>query len=1263
MANKEYQMLFRLGAKLGENFNGTFSSAQKVLQTTQKEIQSLNKLQSDVNAYQRQQQSIEKTNERLELYKRQLERVQQEISAAGAKTADQANREDELKLRIKNTTETIELKNRRLAEMGSALSQAGVNVNDLTAESQRLGTQMSELRQQEERAAAEAANFGNSGATAFEAVGSALVSAGIAAGLGKIKDAYNECVGVAMEFGGTMSTVEALSGANVREMAELSQTAKDLGANTVYTANQSAQAMTYMGMAGWDAQQMISGMDGVLNLAAAGGENLATTSDIVTDNLTAFGLKAYDTAHFADVLAAAATNSNTSVGIMGETFSGSASIAGALGYTIEDVSMAIGLMANAGVKGSVAGTALKNTFNGLLNGATLTAAAFGEVEYTAINADGTMKSFGDTCNELRGYFSQMTEAERVQNAMVLAGQRGYNGLLAILNATDEDYQKLSDSINNCAGSAQRMANIKLDNLQGDVTLLNSVADGLKMTIGGMYDKELRQLAQLGTKILGGINEFCEKNPAVVKALMAVVTEIGLVVGAYSAYNLVKKAKNTYDTIGAALQAKNAAAAAANAAATGAEAAATAGAATAQTGLNLAMLKSPIFIITGAVAALTAGLIAYREATKKADFETRELNSATDEQNRKLGELHAQYNEACNKYGDMSDEALSLKYDLDEVTDSINKQNFTIGDLYDKIDSLHSSTDNLMSSLGDGTDEIDSNYRSARTLAAKLKDLASESENTAGAQAKIEPIIKRLNEMYPTLGLTVDNVKSKLGDLDDTINKAYNTTGLKAKAENAQEYYDQLITQQAELEQAVREAQTAYDAAAKNYNRTYDSKNWLTLGLDAVAGAFGSSEMEDAENALDETSEKYRTVQQDLARVTEQIAQQEKILESYGGVVDGTSDITVTAYDAMSFAVEEYTESAQALIQSYNDAYQAAYDSLSGQYALWDEAAEIAEMDAEDINDALTSQAEYWATYNGNLDKLAGKYDEIEGLRELVASFADGSTDSVNAIAGLTADDVSDDDLKAIVENWKKVQEEQKKTAGSLAETKTDFQNQLDELVYGTENSVSSMINNMNLSDEARTAADDTIKAYADGMLSGLGSVEDAATLVKNAARNALGVAESADDTSDGTNVTANVGGSGGASASSAVANAELFAGPDLFFSGGIAAGFRVAETGNYAGYAVGTYNAASGLALVGENGPELVNFNGGEQVLTAEKTNAILSRSSSGGGGNTITIAPVFQISGNMDSDTLRQCADQLVEMVKDALREEGIDERRGAYV
>ncbi len=416
-AQKEYSILFALGAKLNQTFSGSFSKAQQVLKETQNKISELNKTQRDVTSYQKQQESLNKTSERLATYQKQLDNVQKEMAESGKFSSELANKEEALKLRISETEQAMQYKNQKLQEMAQKLNDAGVDTSKLTEEIERLNSELKDAQEQEEQTAEEAKNAGNSGVNAINSVSSALAAAGITAALSKIADGYKECVAASMEFGYTMSTVEALSGANASEMKELTATAKELGASTAYTANQSGLAMTFMGMAGWDAGQMIAGMDGMLNLAAASGEDLASVSDIVTDNLTAFGLKASDTAHFADVLAAAATSSNTSVGLMGETFKGSAAVAGALGYSIEDVAIAVGEMANAGIKGSLGNTTLKNIFNGLLSGATLTAAAFGEVEISAVNADGTMKAFSESVDELRDYFNQMTEAEKVNNAM------------------------------------------------------------------------------------------------------------------------------------------------------------------------------------------------------------------------------------------------------------------------------------------------------------------------------------------------------------------------------------------------------------------------------------------------------------------------------------------------------------------------------------------------------------------------------------------------------------------------------------------------------------------------------------------------------------------------------------------------------------------------------------------------------------------------------------------------------------------------------
>ena len=337
----------------------------------------------------------------------------------------------------------------------------------------------------------------STGRVAFEAVAAAATVAATA-----VAAVTTASIAVGASFEAQMSSVQAISGASGTDMEKLSSLAKELGASTKYTATEVGQAMEYMAMAGWKTNDMLSGMSGVLSLASASGEDLATTSDIVTDAMTAFGLGADQVEHFADVLAATATNSNTTVSMMGETFTYAASIAGALGYSIEDVSVAIGLMANSGIKESQAGTALRKILTETAGGAEVTSEALGEYVIKTQNADGSMRELGETIADLRYAFSQMTEAEKAANAESIAGKTGMSGLLAIVNAGEADYQKLTGAIYECRGAAEEMANIKIDNLSGDVTIMKSALEGLGIQIYEDINDPLRTGVQWFTELIG-----------------------------------------------------------------------------------------------------------------------------------------------------------------------------------------------------------------------------------------------------------------------------------------------------------------------------------------------------------------------------------------------------------------------------------------------------------------------------------------------------------------------------------------------------------------------------------------------------------------------------------------------------------------------------------------------------------------------------------------------------------------------------------------
>lgn len=298
------------------------------------------------------------------------------------------------------------------------------------------------------------------------------------------------------DFEAAMSQVKAVSGATGSEFDKLTAKAKEMGATTKFTAKESAEAFNYMAMAGWNAEQMTDGISGILNLAAASGEDLATTSDIVTDALTAFGLKASDATHFSDVLAQASSSANTDVGMMGETFKYVASMAGSLSYSIEDVALMTGLMANSGIKSTQAGTSLNAVLTRLAtnsNGAADAIAALGVNFYDSTD---NARPLATVMDELREATEGMNQEQKSNLTNTVAGMEAQKGLLAILNASQEDYDKLAESINHADGAAEKMSKIKLDNLKGDITYFQSAVDGLKISLGKRLSNSwLRDIVQ------------------------------------------------------------------------------------------------------------------------------------------------------------------------------------------------------------------------------------------------------------------------------------------------------------------------------------------------------------------------------------------------------------------------------------------------------------------------------------------------------------------------------------------------------------------------------------------------------------------------------------------------------------------------------------------------------------------------------------------------------------------------------------------------
>ena len=330
-----------------------------------------------------------------------------------------------------------------------------------------------------------------------------------------------------------MSQVAAVSGATGKDFDALRNKAREMGAKTKFSATEAAEAMNYMAMAGWKTEDMLDGIEGVMNLAAASGEDLAATSDIVTDALTAFGLSAKDSGHFADILAAASSNANTNVSMMGETFKYCAPIAGALGFSAEDTAEAIGLMANAGIKSSQAGTALRTIMNNLAGDVKISGKAIGDVTIATTNADSSMRDLSDILADCRSAFGNLTESEKAQAAESLVGKNAMSGFLALMNAGEDDIAKLSSAIDNCDGSAEKMAMTMQDNLAGQLTILKSQLQELAISFGDILMPAIRSIVsklQGFVDKLNGMDEGTKRTIVTIALLVASIGPLLVIIG-------------------------------------------------------------------------------------------------------------------------------------------------------------------------------------------------------------------------------------------------------------------------------------------------------------------------------------------------------------------------------------------------------------------------------------------------------------------------------------------------------------------------------------------------------------------------------------------------------------------------------------------------------------------------------------------------------------------------------------------------------------
>lgn len=1149
-SGKQYEMLFKLNAQANSGFKGTFSQAQAEFARLGNEIQGLNRVQSDISAYQKQSAAIDSTKAKIENLTKQHELLSQQIQNTIGDTSGLEMEQLKLEQRMASAQGALERQEGKLSATSQRLEEAGVNTADLAGESARLTTRIGELSKEQEQAAQSAQEYGDSAANAFQAAGEALAAAGLVAGMKQLGEAYAGTVRAAGEFGATMSNAEALSGASRQEMALLSAQAKELGATTKFTANESGEAMGYMGMAGWNAQQMLSGMPGVLDLAAASGENLAGVADIVTDSLTGFGMSAADTGRFVDVLAAASSKSNTNVSMLGESFKYVAPLAGTLGYEAEDTAVMLGLMANSGIKASQAGTTLRTAITNLVSPTKDQAAEMERLKISLTDANGQMLPMLDVADLLRDRFSGMSEAEQSAAASALFGKEAMSGMLAVINASEADYNNLTQSIQNSAGAAERMASIKLDNLAGDLTLLQSAADGLSLTIGEEFMPQARGLVQAGTGVITFVNQLIDSHPVLTKVILGTAGAVGVLTTGIVAFNAAKKAAAA---------------------------------------INLASMFAgpvgPVLALVGGLTAATVGLVSWFEAANEGIPKVDELTQAAQEAAEAMEQVSVDFDQSRVNIAATADVAGMYIDRLDELGAKTSLTSAESTEYRNILQLLCETVPDLAESIDLTTDSIEGGTEALRAQTGAW-------QKNAEAQAYQEAYSNLMSEYNEVL---VEAAENSLR-LTEAQNK------LRAMEEERTDILRQMQEMEADpsLYDGAKYAQLEQRILALN-NETMDAEK--------VVGAYQEA-VDKSNAAADEARAATEGYAQAMAELTGES-------NSAAGAVD---DITASVLAMSDSLVNEATVgiieagaamalSVGILSQEYSEAYSAAYDSISGQMGLFEAMSVEVETSVGNMIAALESQAAYMTEYSANLQKAAEM-----GLSEgLIAQLSDGSTESAAYLQEIVNNGQGKiDELNAA---FAKVQEGKEEFSSTVAEMQTDLESSMDEAAQ----TVDSAVREMDMYREAGLSARSTMQGFIDG---------------------ANGMAESVQ---------------------AAYRNVAL--GAMAALQGAMGVGLSVTR-----GYASGTTRAEPGFAMVGESGPELVFFGGGEQVVNARETAAmqrqpVMSAIPAGGpSGEPAAVQVIFQIEGSASQETvdrLREYGDDFAQRVIQVFQDYQADRAR----
>lgn len=1181
---KEYEMLFQLNAQLGGSYSKTFKAAQREIVSMQKEIQALSKTQADISAFQKQQAAVEATRKRLEMLRQQYDNIQREMEETGNESADMKNKLLAKQLQIDKTSASLEKQAAKLNELSGALEEAGVNTDDLSHSSEQLAGKIDTLKKKQGEAADKAMTFGDKAGQAFNQVHEAIVSAGIAVALKEIYEYFASCAQASMDFESAITGVAKTTDLTDEELAAMSDSIKALSTEIPATTEEIAAVAEAAGQLGiqkdalLDFTEVMTMLGTATNMtadeAATALARFANITGMATDNYGRLGSVIVD-------LGNNFATTESEIVAMGTRLASAGKLAGLTEPEIMALSAA---MSSVGIEAEAGGTAMAQTLNAIekavaKGGDDLSEfariAGMSSEEFSSTWRNDAMSALTSFIGGLGKLDEQGESTVLVLEDLGLTGIRQSNMLKALGLAADQ----MTGAVNTANTAWQQ--NTALTN---EATKRYATTQSQLTMMQNAY-KNLK--VAIGDAYTPALREAYSVGTDVLNGVAQFIKQNSALVNAITAFagvlGAVTIALTAYTAIMKIAQAATAAFATVSSVALG-----------------------PIFAVTAAVAAVTAAVAALATAAA---------------------------NDAVPSVDELTQAAQGMRDAMDEA-----------GETFENTAAQTAATADV-----------------ADQYIAKLEEMGDYTQLSNEEQEQYRNTLSLLCQLIPELSDLIDVQNGTI--LGGTVALRANTQAWRenAEAQAYQEYmnelaeqYNDVLVEQAKNSVELTKAQLRIDAAEKKradamarmdelYQDSIDNNTALSQEYrDLQSAVYGyNDEINQAEREIKNLNTAMEKDAEAVADAKQEMELANEAIDLMAAANAANADVTSEAAAQMQElqpTISDVQEKIAALAESYSEAYSAAYESISGQYQLWDEAAEVVATSAGSINSALESQITYWQDYNANLQSLTDRSADIEGLSDMIASFADGSSDSVNAIAGMAG--ATDEQLEAMVSNWQTLQQEQKNAAGSVADLKTDFTATMDEL----RTALAEDIEAMDLGDEAKESAQATIQGFIDGAVGMLPQVTAAYSRTAAAARAALSTS-----------------GTGTA--------------------------------GSIPGYAVGTQSAAPGFALVGENGPELVYFNGGEQVMTAEETaamrdsmenqaitfapqllealhaiqggGALSAEPGAGSGAGVVELQVVFQIQGNATPETveaMREYGDEFAERVLEVMEEAGIDTARRAY-